>query len=254
MPDQSNVRQTAARAFIRSLNILLKFARMYDFGHPRTVKQYDIAWAELRTALGADEQAGLLLAVSGDQLLLDGTPLDSAAAEKSFARMLSASGIASVHFSPKLTHASLQKFVRAFPTSSGSKPVQLAEQLKESLQGDQFIHVNEVCFVPADSAVAKSTMAAQLAARTLGMNSEQTDQLLNDPEKLLQLIVAAEGTKGGSKGGGPGGGGPGGGGGNGPGGGGSGPGGGGYGPGPGGPGGYGPGGANESGAGGSGGG
>jgi hypothetical protein len=48
-------------------------------------------------------------------------------------------------------------------------------------------------------------MAAQLAARTLGMNSDQTDQLLNDPEHLLQLIVAAEGTKSGGSG--PGGGG-----------------------------------------------
>src|ERR1700723_3137137 len=209
MPD-NNVRQTAARAFVRSLNILLKFARMYDFGHPRTVKQYDTAWAELRTALGSDDEAGMLLAVSGDQLLLDGTPLESAAAEKSFARMLSVAGIASVHFSPKLTHASLQKFVRAFPTSTGSKPAQLAEQMKEALQGDDHIHVNEVCFVPADSAVAKSTMAAQLAARTLGMNSNQTDQLLNDPEKLLQLLIAAEGTN--TAGGGPGGGGPGGGG------------------------------------------
>ena len=28
--------QAAARAFVRSLNILLKFAEMYDFGHPRT--------------------------------------------------------------------------------------------------------------------------------------------------------------------------------------------------------------------------
>ncbi|MDR3721319.1 MAG: hypothetical protein P4L00_06940 [Candidatus Acidoferrales bacterium] len=210
MADNTNTRQTAARAFVRSLNILLKFARMYDFGHPRTAKQYDTAWSELRTALGTDDEAGMLLAVSGDQLLLDGTPLESAQAEKSFARMLSAAGIASVHFSPKLTHNSLQKFVRAFPTGSSSKPAQLAEQLKEALHGDPHIHVNEVCFVPADSAVAKSTMAAQLAARTLGMNSEQTDQLLNDPEKLLQLIVAAEGTKGG--GGGPGRGGPGGGG------------------------------------------
>src|SRR5271154_3412789 len=197
MPDNSNTRATAARAFVRSLNILLKFARMYDFGHPRTVKQYDIAWVELRTALGADDQAGLLLAVTGDQLLLDGTPLESAAAEKSFARMLSAAGIASIHFSPKLTQASLSRFVRGFPTSSSTKTAQLAEQLKAALEGDPNIHVNEVCFVPADSAVAKSTMAAQLAARTLGMNPEQTDQLLNDPEKLLQLIVAAEGTKGG---------------------------------------------------------
>jgi hypothetical protein len=206
MSDNSNMRQAAARAFVRSLNILLKFARMYDFGHPRTAKQYDTAWAELRTALGTDDATGMLLAVSGDQLLLDGTPLETAASEKSFARMLSAAGIASVHFSPKLTHASLQKFVRAFPTGSSGKPTQLAEQLKEALHGDAHIHVNEVCFVPADSAVAKTTMAAQLAARTLGMNSAETDKLLNDPEKLLQLIVAADGMKG--SGGGPGGGGP----------------------------------------------
>jgi hypothetical protein len=196
MIDNAHTRTTAARAFVRSLNILLKFARMYDFGHPRTAKQYDTAWTELRTALGSDDEAGLLLAVSGDQLLLDGTPLESAASEKSFAQMLSNAGIASIHFSPKVNQASLARFVRGFPTGSGSKPTQLAEQMKAALQGDPYIHVNEVCFVPADSAVAKTTVAAQLAARTLGMNSQQTDDLLNDPEKLLQLIVAAEGTKG----------------------------------------------------------
>jgi len=194
----ANTRPAAARAFVRSLNILLKFARMYDFGHPRTAKQYDTAWSELRTALGADSdnEAGLLLAVSGDQLLLDGVPLESAAAEKSFARMLSGAGIASIHFSPKVTQASLARFVRGFPTGTGAKPIQLAEQLKAALQGDPHIHVNEVCFVPADSAVAKSTVAAQLAARTLGLNPEQSDELFNDPERLLQLIVAAEGTRG----------------------------------------------------------
>jgi hypothetical protein len=191
-----NARATAARAFVRSLNILLKFARMYDFGHPRTARQYETAWSELRAAIGPEDHAGLLLAASGDRLLLDGTPLDSAAAEKSFARMLSTAGIASIHFSPKVTQASLARFVRGFPTGSNTKPTQLAEQLKAALQGDPHVHVNEVCFVPADSAVAKSTVAAQLAARTLGMNAEQTDKLLNDPEKLLQLIVAAEGTKG----------------------------------------------------------
>ena len=176
---------------------------MYDFGHPRTKKQYETAWSELRTALGTgtENEAGVLLAVSGDQLLLDGTPLESAAAEKSFARMLSAAGIASIHFSPKVTQASLARFVRGFPTSTGSKPVQLAEQLKTALQGDPHIHVNEVCFVPADSAVARSTVAQQLAAHTLGLNSEASDELFKDPERLLQLIVAAEGSKGGGAGG-----------------------------------------------------
>jgi hypothetical protein len=207
---------------------------MYDFGHPRTAKQYETAWTELRTALGSDSdnEAGLLLGVSGDQLLLDGTPLESAAAEKSFARMLSAAGIASIHFSPKVSQASLARFVRGFPTGTGAKPIQLAEQLKAALQGDPHIHVNEVCFVPADSAVAKSTIAAQIAARSIGLDAEKSDQLFNDPEKLLQLIMAAEGgTKGTGRGaGGPGGGGQGSGGGEGDGTG-SGTGGGGYGPG-----------------------
>src|ERR1700675_216960 len=191
----ANTRTAAARAFVRSLNILLKFARMYDFGHPRTAKQFETAWSELRTALG-DNEAGLLLSVSGDQLLLDGVALESAAAEKSFARMLSAAGIASIHFAPKVMQASLARFVRGFPTGTGAKPGQLAAQLKDALQGDPHIHVNEVCFVPADSAVARSTVAAQLAARTLGLNSGP-DDLFSDPEKLLQLIVAAEGTRGG---------------------------------------------------------
>jgi hypothetical protein len=242
----ANTRTAAARGFVRSLNILLKFARMYDFGHPRTAKQYETAWSELRTALG-DNEAGLLLAVSGDQLLLDGVALESAAAEKSFARMLSAAGIASIHFAPKVTQASLARFVRGFPTGTGAKPAALVEQLKQALQGDPNIHVNEVCFVPADSSIAKSSVAAHITARTLGMDSEAANELFNDPEKLLQLIVAAEGTKGSGGPGGPGGGGPGGGG---PGIGGPG---GGVGPGNGGSGsGYGPGGGNGPGTGGSG--
>jgi len=196
MATSVNTRTAAARGFVRSLNILLKFARMYDFGHPRTAKQYETAWSELRTALGSEDQSGLLLAVSGDQLLLDGTPLESAAAEKSFARMLSSAGIASIHFARNIPQSSLAKFVRAFPSGTNTKPAQVAEQLKAVLQGDSFIHVNEVCFVPADSAVAKGTVAAQLAARTIGMTSEQTDELFKDPEKLLQLIVAAEGSRG----------------------------------------------------------
>src|SRR5580692_11243479 len=142
---------------------------MYDFGHPRTKKQYETAWSELRTALGTgtENEAGVLLAVSSDQLLLDGTPLESAATEKSFARMLSSAGIASIHFAANVPQASLAKFVRGFPAGNSTKPALVAEQLKSTMAGDQYIHVNEVCFVPADSAVAKSTVAAQLAVRTL---------------------------------------------------------------------------------------
>jgi hypothetical protein len=186
----------AARAFVRSLNILLKFAKMYDFGHPRTTTQYETAWSELQVALGPkEEQASLLLAVSGNQLLLDGKPLEGGAAEKSFAHLFSNAGIASLHFSPKVTKASLAKLVKAFPTGTGMKASQVGEQFKAALQNDAHIQVNEVCFVAADSAIAKSTVAAQLAARSLGFSRERTDHLFSDPEKLLQLIMAAEGTK-----------------------------------------------------------
>jgi len=192
-----NARTAATRAFIRQLNILLKFARMYEFSHPRTVKQYEKAWDELRGALDAgDVEAGLLLAVSGDQLLVDGAPLEQTLAEASFARMLSSAGIASIHFSPKTTQDSLGRLARAFPSGGGTKPGQLAEQLKAAFRDDPHIRVNEVCFVPADSAVAKSTIAAQLAAHSAGANSPETDEIFNDPQNLLKLIAVAEGAAG----------------------------------------------------------
>ena len=199
----TSARTAAARAFVRSLNILLKFARMYDFGHPRTAAQYETAWKELRTALG-DNESGLLLAASGDKLLLDGVALESAQAEKSFARLLSSAGIASIHFSPKVTQASLGRLVKGFPSGSSARPEALAEQLKSAIEDAPGIQVNEVCFVPADSAVAKSQVAASITAATLGLDAEQCNELFKDPQMLLQLIAAAEGSRSGP-GGGPGG-------------------------------------------------
>jgi hypothetical protein len=190
----SNPRSAAARAFVRSLNILLKFVRMYDFGHPRTTAQYEIAWSELRAALGPDDETGLLLSASGEQLLLDGIALESAAAEKSFAKLLSSAGIASIHFAPNVTQASLARLVKAFPTG-GSKPDVLAQQLKDALQGDSTIHINEICFVPADSAVVRGSAAATIAAHAFGGDAEKFNQLFNDPQKLLQLITAADGLR-----------------------------------------------------------
>jgi hypothetical protein len=179
---------------VRSLNILLKFARLYDFGHPRTAAQFETAWGELKNAIGLQDEAGLLLSASGDQLLLDGVPLESAAAEKSFARLLSSAGIASIHFAPKVTQQSLATLVKAFPTG-GAKPSVLAMQLKTALEDDPGIQINEICFVPADSAVVKGGVAATLAAKTFGLTGDKYNEVFSDPHKLLQLITAAEGTR-----------------------------------------------------------
>src|SRR3989440_570553 len=214
--------RASARAFVRSLNILLKCARLYEFGHVRTAAQFETTWKELRTALDESADSGLLLGASGQQVLLDGVPLGAAAAERSFAQLLSASGIASIHFAPSLAQQQFARFVRAFPTGN-AKPTSLAEQLKSALAGDTTIKVNEIRYIAEDSSIAGAKVAAQLTARVLGAQGDKFKDFLDDPNKLLQMILAAESTRGGGGGGVGGGGGPGfGGGGSGPGGGGSG--------------------------------
>src|SRR5580700_5360200 len=194
-----------ARAFVRSLNILLKFARLYEFGHVRTAAQFETAWKELRGALDESSGSGLLLGASGNQILLDGVPLGTSAGEKSFAQMLMGSGIASIHFSPTLTQPQFARFVRAFP-SGNAKPSSLAEQLKSALAGETSIKVNEIRYVAEDSSVAGIKMAAQLTAKALGAQGDKFKDFFEDPNKLLQMILAAESSRGGGGGGGGGGG------------------------------------------------
>jgi hypothetical protein len=201
--------RAAARQFVRSLNILLKFARLYEFGHVRTAAQFETAWKELRTALDESGDSGLLLGASGQQILLDGVPLGAAAAERSFAQLLSASGIASIHFGPSLNQSQFARFVRAFPTGN-AKPASLAEQLKAALSGESTIKVNEIRYVAEDASVAGVKVAAQLTAKVLGAQGDKFKDFLEDPNKLLQMILAAESNRGGGGGGGlSGGGGPG---------------------------------------------
>ena len=209
----ADTRQTA-RSFVHSLNILLKFARLYEFGHVRTMAQFETAWKELRTALDQGGDAGLLLGASGNQIVLDGVPLGAAAAEKSFAQLLTSSGIASIHFSPNTTQGNFARFVRAFP-SGNNKPSMLAEQLKVALAGESSIKINEIRYVAEDGSVAGIKVAAQLTAKMLGGAGDKYRDVFEDPQKMLQLILAAESSRtgGGGGGNGPGFGGPGGGGG-----------------------------------------
>jgi hypothetical protein len=192
-----------ARTFVRSLNILLKFARLYEFGHARTAAQFETTWKELRGALDESAGGGLLLGASGSQILLDGVPLGTAAGERSFAQLLITSGIASIHFSPALTQPQFARFVRAFP-SGNAKPASLADQLKSALAGDTSIKVNEIRYVAEDSSIAGIKVAAQLTAKALGASGDKFRDFLEDPNKMLQMILAAESAR--SSGGGGGGG------------------------------------------------
>jgi len=194
-------RAASARAFVHSLNILIKYARMYGYEHKRTEAQFETTWSELQTALPAGGEGGFLLGVSDNKLLLDGIPLESGQAEKSFATLLTTAGLASLHFSKEVTEEDFVRLVRAF-TIAGSKATDVAKQIKDALgagKQNSTIKINEVKFVAADPLTGDVSIAAQIAAQTLG---PEFKQWLNDPQKMLQLIAAAEGAaSGGGKGG-----------------------------------------------------
>ncbi|MGC1450780.1 MAG: hypothetical protein WA830_12145 [Candidatus Sulfotelmatobacter sp.] len=175
---------------------------MYGYGHKRTEAQFEITWNELKQGLPTTGDAGFLLGVSDNKLLLDGIPLEAGNAERSFATLLNTAGLASLHFSKDVTEEDFVRLVRAF-TVAGSKAQDVSKQIKEALAGSKHgstIKINEVKFVAADPLTGDVSIAAQIAAQTLG---PEFKQWLNDPQKLLQLIAAAEGANAGGGGKGP---------------------------------------------------
>ena len=183
-----------ARAFIRSLNILLKYSRLYGLDHARSTRQFDSAWSELQDAVDAAGQGGLLLGSSGSQLLLDGVPLESTPAERSFADLLTNAGVASIGFTNGVTRNDFANLVKAF-METGPKVAALSERLeqhfgKRNISG---IRVNEIRFVAEDSGFSEARVAATLTAKTLGADADMIQDWFRSPEKMIQLIAAAEG-------------------------------------------------------------
>ncbi len=191
---ERDIRALAARTFARSLNILLRYLRLYGATHKLTAAQFNTAWSDLQAALPAGAADGFLLGTSESKLLLNGVPLEAGAAERSFADLLTAAGISSLFFSGKTTADDLQCLVMGF-TVTGAKPSAIAERLKRALGDNEgAIRVNEVRYVAQDPDAVADSMMLQLTARALGGDAERVREWLSSPEKLLQLIAAAEGS------------------------------------------------------------
>src|SRR5207248_10676523 len=157
--------------------------------------QFEITWNELQQGLPKERDGAFLLGVSENKLLLDGIPLETGQAERSFANLLTTAGLASIHFSNNVTVDDFARLVRAFAVA-GSKAQDVVKNIKQTF-GDHkhaSIRINEVKFVAADPATGEISVAAQIAAQSLG---PEFKEWLNDPQKLLQLIAAAEGAKSG---------------------------------------------------------
>ncbi|HET9399386.1 MAG TPA: PilZ domain-containing protein [Candidatus Acidoferrales bacterium] len=193
----ADLRIPTARAFVRSLNILLKFSRLYGFDHPRTADQFKTAIADLRMAIATCGGTGLLLAAAGNELLLDGKPMGSTPAERGFGLLLASAGISSLLFTPLVTDDDVAKLARSFPSGT-AKPAEVAAQLKKALADVTTIRMNEIRFVPENADGAEMRNAAQLIADSLGGSSDEMKSWLTDPQKLLQLIAAAQGNRSGA--------------------------------------------------------
>jgi hypothetical protein len=170
----------------------VKYVRLYGLHHRRTKTQFDITWKELLAAVKLHKGA-LVLGISENRILLDGIPMETGQAERSFAQLLTAAGLASIQFSNDVTLEDFDSLVRAF-SFSGSNIQDFSQQIKKAFPENKgSIRINEVKFVAADPATANVTVAAQIAAQSLG---PEFKEWLNDPNKLIQLIAAAEGAKG----------------------------------------------------------
>ena len=169
----------------------MRHVRLYGFNHKRTRAQFEVAWRELKEAVPRNK-SGFVLGVSGDRLLLDGVAIEAGHAERGFAQLLTASGLSSIQFFHEVTSQEFEKLVQAFAFNA-SKAEDLANQIRSAFPDNKgSIRINEVKFVAADPATANVSVAAQIAAQSLG---PEFRDWLNDPSKLVQLIAAAEGAR-----------------------------------------------------------
>ena len=186
-----------AKAFVRSLNVLLKYARLYGLEHSRSAGQLDAAWKELGDAVAATSQGGLLLGASGSQLLLDGVPLDSSQAERSFADFLTNAGVASIGFLPRVQRDEFVNLVKCFmETGPNAGPLSDRLALYFADKKNAGIRVNEIRFIAEDAGFSDARVAATLTAKTLGADADRIQEWFRSPEKMIQLIAAAEGSHG----------------------------------------------------------
>ena len=194
-------RSATIQGFLRSLSLVLKSARLYKFEHERTMAQFEEAWTQLRAALTGTGEAGILLGISGKQLLLDGAALKGGPAEQSFTDLLASASLASVHFLPAVTKEEFTLLVKGF-TGGGPKAGPVGAQLQAALQAARGIRLNEVRYVAEDSAVGDASGVAKAAASVAGVELGEAQAWMDDPQKLLQMMLAAEGAQAGGAGGG----------------------------------------------------
>ena len=150
----------------------MKYVRLYGLDHKRTEGQFVSTWKELQDGLPKGADGAFLLGVSENKLLLDGIPLETGQAERSFAQLLTTAGLASIHFSNQVTKDEFIQLVRAF-AMGGSRAQDVVKEIKSTF-GDSktaSIRINEVRLSLPIRRPARSALQPRLRPRRWARNS-----------------------------------------------------------------------------------
>ena len=143
---------------------------MYGYEHKRTEAQFETTWKELQQGLPTTGDAGLPAGRFRQQAIARWHSTGNGKLRAQLRQLLKTAGLASLHFSKDVTEEDFMRLVRAF-TVAGSKAQDVSKQIKEALGANKAgstIKINEVKFVAADPLTGDVSIAAQIAAQTLG--------------------------------------------------------------------------------------
>ena len=104
--------------------------------------------------------------------------------------------MASIGFLPRVERAEFSNLVKCF-METGPKAGTLSERLEAYFgnRSNSGIRVNEIRFVAEDAGFSDARVAATLTAKTLGADADRIQEWFRSPEKMIQLIAAAEGAQ-----------------------------------------------------------
>lgn len=182
----------SVRSFVRNLNVVLKQVNLYGLAHKQVAPQLENAWKELRAGLDSGK---LVITGAGDHLLLGGKPLNAGSADKSLARLLTASGIAGICFLPELDIEQFGQFVR---TMAVTKSQDLLPEFKRHFGARSPVRLLEFRIGEDEPEEHGMNLAGHLAAAMLGATTESTNTTPATTNDLLRMLVSLDAPANGS--------------------------------------------------------
>ena len=174
------------RAFVRTLNVVVKQVNLYGLAHKQVAPQLENAWKELQTALSSGK---VMLTGAGDHLLLAGKPINAGSADRTLAQLFSGSGIAGICFLPELKFEQFGEFVRFVAVT---KPTDLLPSFKKEFGPRAPVRLLEFHVGGDEPAQQNMNLAGHIAAAMLGTTPVISDGRPASTNDLLRVLCSLD--------------------------------------------------------------